>query len=166
MTHTTAHTSTPAPPAPPPMAPPRPAMDSVGDRLRDARTARGMSLDTVARATRIPRSQLEHLEHGRFADLPGETYVRGFLRSYADAVGVDSDSALVQYASERRSVGTTIRPAERQTAKKARRVGLVVACSVFLLLLAVATLAVSRPRPNTGPGELSMSSDSDVAERA
>lgn len=150
-------TPDPAPIRPAAALPPtRPAMDSVGMYLRRARQERGMSLDGVARATRISLTQLENLEVGAYDDLPGEAYTRGFVRSYASAVGADADQALVHYVSERRAGTTTLRPAERVVVKKGRPVGLLVACSVFLLLLVVATLAISRPRQRSAPGELSM----------
>lgn len=137
------------------LPPPRPVMDSVGLRLRKARREQGLSLDGVARTTRISLHQLESLEQGRYDALPGEVYTRGFVRSYARAVGIDADEALVQFASERRAGTTTLRPARPAKTKKARPVGLLVACSVFLLLLVVATLAISRPRPKAAPRVLS-----------
>lgn len=131
-------------------------MDSVGSWLRQARQQQGLTLDNVARSTRISHHQLESLEQGRYEELPGEVYARGFVRSYARAVGLDDNAALVQFSSERRSRTTTLHPAKNSVTKKSRPVGLLVACSVFLLLLAVATLAITRPRTsNVAPRELS-----------
>ena len=45
-----------------------------------------MSLEEVARATRVPIASMERLEAGQFDELPGEVFVRGFLKSYARAV--------------------------------------------------------------------------------
>ena len=138
------------------LPPPRPVMDSVGSWLRQARKEQGLTLESVARSTRISHHQLESLEHGRYDELPGDIYARGFIRSYARAVGLDDNEALVQFSSERRARTTTLHPAKALVAKKGRPVGLLVACSVFLLLLAVATLAITRPRTSkAAPGELS-----------
>ncbi len=62
---------------------------SVGDRLRVAREARGMSLDEVATRTRIPVRHLQHIERGEWDALPASTYSVGFARSYGHAVGLD-----------------------------------------------------------------------------
>lgn len=58
----------------------------AGERLRDARMARKMTLEDVASRTRIPIRHLETLEAGEFARLPGRTYAIGFGRAYARAV--------------------------------------------------------------------------------
>src|SRR3569833_1032560 len=61
----------------------------IGDRLRIAREAKGLSLDDVARQTRIPIRHLEHIEREEWDSLPAITYSVGFVRSYATAVGLD-----------------------------------------------------------------------------
>ncbi|HEY5723934.1 MAG TPA: RodZ domain-containing protein [Allosphingosinicella sp.] len=61
----------------------------VGERLRVAREEKGLSLDDVARQTRIPIRHLEHIERGEWEALPAVTYSVGFARSYANVVGLD-----------------------------------------------------------------------------
>ncbi len=70
-------------------------MDKVGAKLRDARVARGMSVEDVAQETRIPRATIAALEDGDAAALPAPVFVRGFVRSIARALGLD-DTALVR----------------------------------------------------------------------
>ncbi|HYJ82078.1 MAG TPA: helix-turn-helix domain-containing protein [Allosphingosinicella sp.] len=62
---------------------------SVGERLRVAREAKGLSLDDVARQTRIPVRHLEHIEKEEWDALPAITYSVGFARSYANTVDLD-----------------------------------------------------------------------------
>ena len=62
---------------------------SVGERLRLAREEKGLSLDEVARQTRIPIRHLQHIEQEEWDALPAITYTVGFVRSYANAVGLD-----------------------------------------------------------------------------
>lgn len=62
---------------------------TVGERLRAARDAQGLSLDDVAAQTRIPRRHLESLENSDWQQLPAPTYTIGFAKSYASAVGLD-----------------------------------------------------------------------------
>ena len=65
--------------------------------LRVGRDARGMTLDEVARVTRIQQRALERLEAARFDELPADVFVRGFIRNYARCVGLPIDEALRRY---------------------------------------------------------------------
>ncbi len=62
---------------------------SIGDRLRQAREASGRSLDQVASQTRIPIRHLQNIESEQWDALPAVTYCIGFVRAYANAVGLD-----------------------------------------------------------------------------
>ena len=61
----------------------------VGQRLRAAREATGLTLEQLAAETRISRFHLEHIEAGEFEDLPGRTYALGFAKTFAKTVGLD-----------------------------------------------------------------------------
>ena len=62
---------------------------TVGERLRYAREARGLTLEDVATQTRVPIRHLRAIEDSHFDELPAVTYTVGFGRSYANAVGLD-----------------------------------------------------------------------------
>ena len=62
---------------------------SIGDRLRQAREAKGLTLEDVASRTRIPIRHLQHIEIEEWDALPAITYCVGFVRSYANTVGLD-----------------------------------------------------------------------------
>lgn len=62
---------------------------SVGERLRGAREARGLTLEDIATQTRVPIRHLRAIEDSAWDDLPAVTYAVGFGRSYANAVGLD-----------------------------------------------------------------------------
>lgn len=64
----------------------------IGERLRIAREAKGLTLDEVANQTRIPIRHLEHIETGQWEALPAVTYSVGFARSYANAVDLDGSA--------------------------------------------------------------------------
>ncbi len=74
-------------------------MTDIGSQLRQAREARGLSLDQAQKATRIKRVFLEAIEADRFDDLPGPVQARGFVRSYAGHLGLDPDGLLAQLDS-------------------------------------------------------------------
>ncbi len=63
----------------------------IGERLRNAREARGLSLDEIEAATRIRRRFLEALEAEAFDQLPGTAYAKGFLRTYASYLGLRAE---------------------------------------------------------------------------
>jgi cytoskeletal protein RodZ len=75
--------------------------DGLGEFLRRERELRHISLDDVAERTKISRRYLEAIEEGRYDRLPGETFVRGFIRSYAQSVGLDPEETLLLYNQTR-----------------------------------------------------------------
>jgi len=77
-----------------------PAPESVATVLRDARLRLGVELRDVAATLRIRYPYLEAIEHGRYAELPGTAYATGFLRSYAEFLGLDQDDILRRYKDE------------------------------------------------------------------
>jgi transcriptional regulator with XRE-family HTH domain len=76
-------------------------VDGVGEFLRRERELRHISLDDVAERTKISRRYLEAIEEGEYDRLPGETFVRGFIRSYAQSVGLDPADTLLMYHQSR-----------------------------------------------------------------
>lgn len=64
-------------------------VQSVGHILRKARIAKGMSIDDVSRQLRISVQQVEAIEKEDFEKLPGRTFLRGFVRNYANLVQLD-----------------------------------------------------------------------------
>jgi cytoskeletal protein RodZ len=71
----------------------------IGSSLRDARTRRGLELSQVERDTRIRPRYLQALEDERFDLLPGEAYAKGFLRTYADFLGLEGERFVDEYNS-------------------------------------------------------------------
>jgi cytoskeletal protein RodZ len=76
-------------------------MSTLGERLRVAREQRGMSLTQAAAETRILQRYLVALEEGDYANLPGDVYARGFVRSYAKLLDLPIEEAIEIYRRER-----------------------------------------------------------------
>lgn len=74
-------------------------VEEIGLRLREAREAKGLALEAAEDETKIRRKYLEALESGNPAELPGEVYLKGFLRSYGNWLGFDGDSLVEEYKS-------------------------------------------------------------------
>ena len=72
---------------------------SVGRYLARQRKLRGVSLDELAGATQIPRRSLERLEGGAF-DRQVDGFSRGFVRTVADALGLDAEDAVLRLLGE------------------------------------------------------------------
>lgn len=72
-------------------------VSDLGQQLREARLARGLSLDDVQEMTKIRKRYLEAIEMGDYKVLPGSFYVRAFIKTYAEAVGLDADELLAEH---------------------------------------------------------------------
>ncbi|KQY83182.1 XRE family transcriptional regulator [Paenibacillus sp. Root52] len=69
-------------------------MSELGQQLREARLQKGMSLDDVQEMTKIRKRYLEAIEAGDYKVLPGSFYVRAFIKTYAETVGLNPDELL------------------------------------------------------------------------
>src|ERR1044072_5352185 len=72
--------------------------ESLGEKLRLAREARGITLSEVAAQTRLAARYLEAIEENNYKPLPGGVFNKGFIKAYAKYVGVDEQEALNDYA--------------------------------------------------------------------
>jgi cytoskeletal protein RodZ len=71
---------------------------SLGEKLRQAREERGISLTEVAEQTRISPHYLESIERDDYRPLPGGIFNKGFVKSFAKFVNVDEQEALADYS--------------------------------------------------------------------
>lgn len=74
-----------------------PAPEPFGELLAAARRARGMKLQEVSAATKISVAKLQAIERDDVGSLPGGIFTRGFVRSYAEAVGLDPRDTLAKF---------------------------------------------------------------------
>ena len=72
---------------------------TLGEKLRQAREERGLSLSEVAEQTRISRHYLEKIENDDYRTLPGGIFNKGFVKSFAKLVEMDEAEAMLYYAS-------------------------------------------------------------------
>jgi hypothetical protein len=71
----------------------------IGNSLREARERQGLGYPEIELATKIRAKYIRALEEEDFTSIPGDAYIRGFLRTYADYLGLDGDVYLDEYAS-------------------------------------------------------------------
>ncbi|EJS71204.1 helix-turn-helix domain-containing protein [Bacillus cereus] len=74
-------------------------MTELGQKLKEAREAKGLSMDQLHEITKIQKRHLLAIEEGNYDVLPGAFYARAFIKQYADAVGLNGEELLVEYQS-------------------------------------------------------------------
>lgn len=74
-------------------------MSDFGDSFRSARESRKLTIDEVAQETRISARFLRAIEKEDFSALPGGLFSRGFVRTYAQAIGLDADEAVARFTA-------------------------------------------------------------------
>ncbi len=123
-------------------------MESVGAYIKRERELRGFTLDEVAHVTRISLRFLAALEADDYKSLPAEPFVKGFLRSYAQCIGLNPDEVMLVYEETTGSGGTPeekvseklpeTEPEKPRVAKKLIIGGAVlVVCIVVLVIIAM-----------------------------
>lgn len=128
-------------------------MPSFGETLRRERELRQISLREISEATKINLRYLDALERDDFRHLPGGVFNKGFVRAYAQYIGIDADGMVDAYLDEerRQSEGSEpVRPgeplrrgalaagleAERAAGERRSRRRIVVGAVLLVLLLA------------------------------
>ena len=76
----------------------------IGARLRHAREARGLTIDALARATRVQPRALSAIEQNDWVALPPRPYGRGFVHAYASEVGLDPEGTVRDFFSQFASI--------------------------------------------------------------
>jgi hypothetical protein len=118
----------------------------IGHSLREARERQGLGYPEIELATKIRAKYIRALEEEDFTSIPGDAYIRGFLRTYAEYLGLDGDVYVDEYASrfitswrdelpprpERRRIPRRERPIERRAVLLALAGIAVVAVLVFV----------------------------------
>src|SRR4051812_35142635 len=84
----------------------------IGSELRRARLARRLSLDDIARTTKISPTVLRSLENNAFHDVPGGLFPRGSPRAYAPCVVLSPDPIVAAYREEFAPPVTAVREAD------------------------------------------------------
>jgi hypothetical protein len=113
----------------------------IGNSLREARLRRGIEFAQAEQATKIRGKYLRGLEDEQFELLPSDTYVKGFLRTYADYLGLDGQLYVDEYNS-RFVVGEDDFRARRSPPKADRRNRRLETTLVLGSLLAIAIVTV------------------------
>lgn len=139
------------------------AMIGVGPALRRARENRGKSIDEASRDTKIRGELLRALEKERFDALPGDVYVRGFLRSYGQYLGLDPDKVVSLYSEHAALRPETVKgpgpmlsdePTESELRPRGASswvLAVGIALTLFIIAAATGLLSGSNSTPDSAP---------------
>lgn len=113
-------------------------MFAIGSSLREARTRQGLDFDEMEMRTKVRSKYLRMLEEERFDQLPGHTYTKGFLRVYADSLGLDGRLYVDEYnsrfvAGEEDYVPRTRRVPPTRSRRQQRRESRLVVVTLFAI---------------------------------
>lgn len=136
-------------------------LDSVGADLRAARLRLGEELDSIAKKLRIRRDHVDAIEEGHTNRLPGKTYAIGFVRSYAEYLGLDANDCVRRFKAEiqgRTDIPDLTFPEVTQDTKVAQGSWIII---VFLAIVGV----IGAYYLATSAGNLKAPTTPDVPER-
>jgi len=125
-------------------------MGELGTWLRETREAQDLSLEEIEAQTRIRRIFLQALEEGDYGVLPGEVYVRGFLRNYALYLGLDpeevrrryNEGMLNQGLQQHAQSGSGFKPIDAALERPSRPISTLVTRIALILLFLVGATGV------------------------
>jgi cytoskeleton protein RodZ len=120
-------------------------MESIGETLREARHNKRASLEDAARATKIKMDTLEKLESEEFSALPAPTYTKGFLKLYAEYLGLESAAVVEAYLKSQgglRRQGLHVETEVAIRARKTRELQLPMGAVVRVVLALTAVVVV------------------------
>jgi hypothetical protein len=112
----------------------------IGNSLRAARERQGLGYPEIELATKIRGKYIRALEEEDFDAVPGDAYIRGFLRTYADYLGLDGEVYVEEYASRFLTSWRDELPPRRERPRVRRRDRHVERRAVILVLAGIALL--------------------------
>jgi cytoskeleton protein RodZ len=129
----------------------------IGNSLREARLRQNLDFGSVEAGTKIRSKYLQALEAERFEVLPGETYVKGFLRTYAEYLGLDGQLYVDEFNSRFASVEEPLAPSSPTRHRDRHRVGdsnlvvVALAAIVAVTILVVVAFGFGNGDPTADP---------------
>ncbi|HVZ87603.1 MAG TPA: helix-turn-helix domain-containing protein [Polyangia bacterium] len=141
--------------------------EHFGNCLRRAREEKSLTVGDVSATTKVPRTAIELLEAGSLHGLPAHVFVRGFIRSYAKAVGIAEAGPLGLFdravnreseAERAKSASPVVDPSlaggvvDEDEAGRRRGLGLAVFVIILVLIATITLSLLLRRPPQSGEG--------------
>ena len=124
-------------------------IETVGKYLKEVRESKGMTLEEIADETKIQKRYLTDIENDNFDELPGEAYVKGFLRNYAAALKIDSEEVITLYKKMQLKSEESVNvyeeaPVVIEKAKVKKLNKLIIGLVIILLLFGIYLVVVNK----------------------
>ena len=113
--------------------------EELGRYLKQQRELRGLSLEVVARTTKIPSTLIVALETGQFERLPARVFVINYIRAYAQVIGLAADEAVLRYEEVDRQAAAAP-PIELEQKRKKRALASLAAVLLAVLVAVLVTV--------------------------
>lgn len=135
-------------------------MQNLSDILRDAREKKGLSVKDVEKGTSIRAIYIQAIDEGNFSILPGEVYLKGFIRNYANFLGLNGQEMVNMYRqSQTPEVAPPVEQPKNERKRQAAKGGSggkwLLAVVVIFLFAGAAWIGVSflnnSPTPSAPP---------------
>lgn len=132
-------------------------MFEIGNSLREARLRQGLEFPRIEEETKIRGKYLRALEEEQFEALPGDTYVKGFLRTYADYLGLDGQLYVDEFnsrfttAEEELATPATVRRRRQRPIESNLVVVALAAIVAVTVLLVVGLAGIGSDAPDQSP---------------
>jgi cytoskeleton protein RodZ len=116
---------------------------TLGEQLKNFRSEGRVTLFEVSRETKIPVKYIEMIEEGKYEKLPPDVYVKGFLRAYAEFLGIDSKKIINLYEREK-DIKSNLNGGEKKTpiAKKKTKMSNFVVTPRIIIAVSVAVVVI------------------------
>ncbi|MFO8069465.1 MAG: DUF4115 domain-containing protein [Alkalibacterium sp.] len=121
-------------------------MNEIGDKLKEARKAKGYTLDDLQQMTKIQKRYLIAVEEGKLEVLPGDFYARAFIKQYADSVGLNGEDLVQEHMDtlpQTQNTSYTKSVDKTQTRSKIKKSGFVATLRDSLPTLLIILLVIA-----------------------
>lgn len=139
-------------------------MENLGEYIKKEREKKGITLEEAAKATRIGKTYLKAIEEGDFS-IQSPVFMKGFLRSYADFLGLDSTDILGRYKGiqeEREGKGKT-EEYKLEPVRKSRKYTAVITLS--LLAIIIVAVIFTTKEPDVAPPTVKPSQEAELEQQ-
>ncbi|WOV85343.1 helix-turn-helix domain-containing protein [Sporosarcina jeotgali] len=148
-------------------------MSGLGDRLKEARKAKGYTLDDLQAITKIQKRYLAGIENEDYSMMPGSFYVRAFIKQYAEAVGLDAQEMLSLYRENESSEQMKEEEIQRSAPQLSQKAGYMksgrmnevlpkIIAALFIIVILAVVIFLYKHQANTPKPEVGTSDEITV----
>lgn len=141
-------------------------MKNIGEHIKEEREKKGITIEEAAKATRIGKTYLKAIEDGDFS-IQSPVFMKGFLRSYADFLGLDSADILGRYKGtldEREGKGKT-EEHKLEPVRKSRKYAVTAVITLSLIAVIIFAAIFTTKEPDVAPPTIKPSQEAELEQQ-